>query len=48
MELTAQSLDNTIQLQAQISPNKWVINLPSTPLSQAQESLLSKGPNYAV
>ena len=47
-ELTAQPLANVTQLQAQHSPNKWVINLSSTPLSQAQESLLSKGPNYAV
>ena len=28
--------------------NKWVVNLSKTPLIQAQESLLSKGPNYAI
>ena len=30
-------------------PNpKWVINLSSKPLTQAQRSVLAKGPNYAV
>ena len=47
-ELTAQPLGNTLQMQAQSSHNKLVINLSSTPLSQAKESLLSKGPNYVV
>ena len=28
--------------------NKWVINLSSVPLTPAQESLLSKGPNFAL
>ena len=28
--------------------NKWVINLCKVELTQAQKSLLSKGPNYAV
>ena len=34
-ELTAQPLANNNQLQALSSPNKCVINLSSTPLSQA-------------
>ena len=28
--------------------SKWVINLSKTELTQAQKSVLSKGPNYAV
>ena len=28
--------------------NKWVINLSKVELTQAQKSVLSKGPNYAV
>ena len=28
--------------------NKWVINLSKTPLTPAQESLLAKGPNFAI
>ena len=28
--------------------NKWVINLFNTPLTPAQESLLAKGPSFAV
>ena len=28
--------------------NKWVINISSRPLTQAQEKLLAHGPNYAV
>ena len=28
--------------------NKWVINISSKPLTQAQEKLLAHGPNYAV
>ena len=30
------------------STNKWVVNLSKTPLTQVQESLLSKGPNFAI
>ena len=31
------------------NPNpKWVINLSSKPLTQAQRSVLAKGPNFAV
>ena len=26
----------------------WFINLSSSPLTQAQESLLAKGPNFAI
>ena len=29
------------------NPN-WIINLPSKPLTQAQRSVLAKGPNFAV
>ena len=28
--------------------NKWVINISSKPLTQAQEKLLAHGPNYTV
>ena len=28
--------------------NKWVINISSTPLTEAQEKLLAHMPNYAV
>ena len=47
-ELTTQPPANTMQLLSQSNSNKWVINLCSMPLSQSQESLLSKGPNCAV
>ena len=30
------------------TPNKWVINISSKPLTKAQEELLTHGPNYAV
>ena len=36
------------QSQSSNSTNKWVVNLPKIPLTQAQESLLSKGPNFAI
>ena len=46
---TAQPLANSLQPPAQNNDsNKWVINLSSTHLSQAQGYLLAKGPNYAV
>ena len=32
----------------QNTTNKWVINISSTPLTEAQEELLAHGPNYAV
>ena len=28
--------------------NKWVINISSKPLTQAQEKLLAHGPNYTI
>ena len=28
--------------------NKWVINLTNTPLATAQETLLARGPNFAI
>ena len=46
---TTQPQANSSQLPAQNNDsNKWAINLSSTPLSQAKESLLSKGSNYAI
>ena len=46
----AQSIGNNGQSQAPSNnDNKWVINLPYSPLTHhAQESLLSKGPNCAI
>ena len=45
----AQSIGNNNQLQASSNNNnKWVINISNTPCTQAQESLLSKGPYYAI
>ena len=56
---SAQSLGNS-QVQVPISnsqaqgssydhqANKWVVNLSSVPLTPAQESLLAKGPNFAL
>ena len=44
----AQSIGNNNQSQASSINKKWIINLSNTPLTQAQESLLSKGPNYAI
>ena len=46
-EINAHPLANKNQLQAPNNSNKWVINLSGIPLTQSQESLLSKGPNYA-
>ena len=50
-----QVLANNNQLQGSNSSshvtnhvNKWVINLSSVPLTPTQESLLSKGPNFAL
>ena len=42
------SNSNSNQLQASGSNNKCVINLSNTLLIPAQESLLTKGPNYAI
>ena len=36
------------QSQSSNSTNKWVVNLSKTLLTQAQESLQSKGPNFAI
>ena len=36
------------QFQTTNNNNKWVINLSKTPLTPAQQSLLAKGPNFAV
>ena len=47
-DLITQPPANSTQLPAQTNSNKWVINLFSIPLSQAQESLLAKRPNYVV
>ena len=42
--LPSQTRGNTLK-----DPNlKWVINLPSKPLTQAQRSVLAKGPNFVV
>ena len=42
------SSNNNNQTQTHNTNNKWVINLSYTPLTPAQESLLAKGPNFAV
>ena len=40
---------NNPQGSSMEEPNpKWVINLSSKPLTQAQRSVLAKGPNFAV
>ena len=48
-DTSTQSVNNNNQSQ---SSNKthdnWVINLSNTPLTQAQESLLAKGPNFTL
>ena len=36
------------QVQVQGSSNKWVRNISSTPLTEAQIKLLSHGPNYTM
>ena len=41
-------IGNNNQLQASSNTNKWIINLSNTPLTQSQESLLSKVPHYAT
>ena len=49
-EIITQSIVSNGQMQPPNNTNKWVINLSSTPLTQAQESLLSKDPrpNYVM
>ena len=34
-------------MQVEIN-NKWVIKLSKTPLTKAQQSVLAKGPNFAI
>ena len=46
-ELITQPLANTAQPLTQNNSNKWVINTSNIPCPRP-ESLLSKGPNYAV
>ena len=48
MENSTQPVASRNQLQVPNNTNKWVINLPNTPLTQSQESILSKDPNYAA
>ena len=42
---TQNSANNQSQ---QKNHNRWVINLSKTPLAKGQESLLAKGPNFAI
>ena len=35
-------------MEAASDNRKWVINLSKTRLTEAQESLLAKGPNFAI
>ena len=42
------SSNNNNQTQSHNTNNKWVINLSDISLTPAQESLLAKGPNFAV
>ena len=42
------SNNNNNQLEAGPDNSKWVINLSKTKLTEAQESLLAKGPNFAI
>ena len=37
-----------VSLKVAIVTNKWVVNLSKTHLTPAQESLLSKGQNFAI
>ena len=41
-------VNNNNRLLQSSNHNKWVINLSSVLLTPAQESLLSKGPNFAL
>ena len=42
------SNDNNNQLESAPDNRKWVINPSKTKLTEAQESLLAKGPNFAI
>ena len=46
--LRYQSNNNNNQLEVGPDNSKWVINLSKTKLTKAQESLLAKGPNFAI
>ena len=45
---TQKNLDVSPADNSSNTTNKWVINISSKPLTQAQEKLLAHGPNYAV
>ena len=45
---TGNSSISPINNTCNTNTNKWVINISSRPLTQAQEKLLAHGPNYAV
>ena len=45
---TGQKINTASPLQVQGSNIKWVRNISSTPLTEAQMKLLSHGPNYAM
>ena len=40
--------DNIHQSEATLDNNKWIINLSKTSLTEAQKTVLAKGPNYAI
>ena len=42
------NLNNGNSQSQQGNSNKWFINLSKTPLTKGQESLLAKGPNFAI
>ena len=46
--LRNQSNNNNNQPEGGLDNSKWVINLSKTKLTKAQESLLAKGPNFAI
>ena len=46
--LRNQDRDNNQQSEATLDNSKWVINLSKTRLTEAQESVLAKGLNYAI
>ena len=46
--LRKQDIDDNQQSEATLDNSKWVINLSKTRLTEAQESVLAKGPNYAI
>ena len=47
-ELSNHGRDNNNQLEAALDNSTWVINLSKSRLTEAQESVLAKGPNYAL